>query len=238
MRSGSGTGFKGYVAAAARLKLPLQFLELRLPNPDFQGIFRAARDESRQGALVTVSNIRITVYRKTIAELAIKHQFPAMYESGQMDEAGGLMSYGASDDESFERAAIYIDKILKGAKPAEPSRRAVDQVRVDIQLKNSQTDRLDDSSQCPGAGGQGHSVKRFWILDFGCSVRGCLFLCALLSALCLPVEAQPQKIPAHRIPGSVRCQPFPFHAGLARPWIHRGKKHIVRMAKQSGTDRS
>ena len=80
--SGSGTGFKGYVAAAGSMKLPLQSLEVRLPNPDFEHVFHTAKT-SRVNALVIVSNIRITVYRNRIAELAIKHQLPAMYESSR-----------------------------------------------------------------------------------------------------------------------------------------------------------
>ena len=56
-------------------------------------------------------------YEKQIAELAIKNRLPSMYEGSPYVEAGGLMSYSANIDESFRRAAVYVDKILKGRKP-------------------------------------------------------------------------------------------------------------------------
>jgi putative ABC transport system substrate-binding protein len=139
--SGTGTGYKGYVAAAGRMKLSLQSLEVRLPNPDFEAIFRAAK-ASRVNALVTVSNIRITVYRKEIAELAMKHHLPAMYESTRWIEAGGLMSYGASDHESFERAAVYVDKILKGTKPVELPVEQPTKFELVVNLKTAKQIRL------------------------------------------------------------------------------------------------
>ena len=61
----------------------------------------------------------LTRYAKRIAELSIKKRIPSMYERVGYVEAGGLMSYAASDAETYGRAALYVDKILKGAKPAE-----------------------------------------------------------------------------------------------------------------------
>ena len=58
-------------------------------------------------------------HRKRIAELAIKNRLPSIHERDEEVEAGGLMSYSADNDESFRRAATYVDKILKGTKPAE-----------------------------------------------------------------------------------------------------------------------
>src|SRR5262249_3448813 len=58
-------------------------------------------------------------YRKQIAEMAIKYRLPTMHGRSEETEAGGLMSYSATDSESFRRAAVYVDKILKGAKPAD-----------------------------------------------------------------------------------------------------------------------
>ena len=116
--SGLGGGFKGYEAAAQTLKIPFQSLEVRTPNPDLQGVFQAAK-KGRANALIVVSNIRITGYHKRIADLAIKNRLPSMYETDKWVEAGGLMSYGADDADSFQRAAVYVDKILKGTKPAD-----------------------------------------------------------------------------------------------------------------------
>jgi putative tryptophan/tyrosine transport system substrate-binding protein len=61
----------------------------------------------------------LTRYQKQIAELAIKNRLPSMYESINWVEFGGLMSYSTNDLESYRRAATYVDKILKGTKPAD-----------------------------------------------------------------------------------------------------------------------
>ena len=58
-------------------------------------------------------------YTKRVADLAIKNRLPSMYERSNDVEAGGLMSYSANDADSFKHAAIYVDKILKGVKPAD-----------------------------------------------------------------------------------------------------------------------
>jgi putative ABC transport system substrate-binding protein len=116
--SGAGRGFKGYEAAAHALKIPLQSLEVRTPNPDFEGVFQAAK-KNRANALIVVSNIRISGHQKRIADLAITNRLPSMNETDTWVEAEGLMSYGADDADSFQRAAVYVDKILKGTKPAD-----------------------------------------------------------------------------------------------------------------------
>jgi len=109
---------KDYEAAARALKIQLQSLEVRGPNPDFEGVFQAAI-KGRVSGLVTVRTGLNLVYRKQIADLAIKNRLPSMCEASEEVEAGGLMSYSADDDESYRRAATYVDKILKGAKPAD-----------------------------------------------------------------------------------------------------------------------
>jgi putative ABC transport system substrate-binding protein len=58
-------------------------------------------------------------HRPQLVELSVKHRFPAIYHQSQYVESGGLMSYGASFTDMDRRAAIYVDKILKGAKPAD-----------------------------------------------------------------------------------------------------------------------
>jgi ABC-type uncharacterized transport system substrate-binding protein len=109
---------KEYETAARTLKLGLQSLEIQMQNPDFEEGFQAAV-KARVNALITIRNSFTVYYRKQIADLAIKHRLPSMYEVSDHVEAGGLMSYSANDAESFRRAAIYVDKILKGAKPAD-----------------------------------------------------------------------------------------------------------------------
>ena len=109
---------KDYESAARALKIQLQSLEVRGPKPDFEGAFRAAV-KGRVSALITVRTALLARYPKRIADLAIKNRLPSMCEVSDSVEAGGLMSYSANDAESFRRAAIYVDKILKGAKPAD-----------------------------------------------------------------------------------------------------------------------
>jgi len=102
----------------ARLKIQLQSLEIRGPNPDLEGAFQAAV-KSRIGALIATQITAVIPYTEKIADLAIKNRLPLMVETGSSVAAGGLMSYAASDADLFRRAAIYVDKILKGAKPAD-----------------------------------------------------------------------------------------------------------------------
>jgi putative ABC transport system substrate-binding protein len=70
-------------------------------------------------ALITVTSAPLFFHRKRIADLAIKNRLPTMYQGSAWVESGGLVSYSTNDIEAFRRAATYVDKILKGAKPAE-----------------------------------------------------------------------------------------------------------------------
>jgi len=111
-------GFKEYEAAARSLKIPLQALGLQPPNPDLNETFQTA-SKKRVNALVTIMTPPVLRYQKPIVELAIKHQLPSIWERSEFVEAGGLVSYAASDDDVWRRAAYYADKILKGTKPAD-----------------------------------------------------------------------------------------------------------------------
>ena len=115
---GSVIGFKEYEATAHALKIKIQSLEVRGPNPDLEGAFQAATN-GRANALITSRSIMLLLYPKRIAGLAIKNRLPSMYERSDYVEAGGLMSYGAGDTELYRRVAMYVDKILKGAKPGD-----------------------------------------------------------------------------------------------------------------------
>jgi putative ABC transport system substrate-binding protein len=110
--------FKENEAAAHSLKIHLQSLELRGPNPDFEGAFQTAA-KGRANALITIRSSLLNRYPKRIADLAIKNRLPSLCEGSEYVEAGGLMSYSANDAENYRRAATYVDKILKGAKPAD-----------------------------------------------------------------------------------------------------------------------
>jgi ABC-type uncharacterized transport system substrate-binding protein len=104
-------------AAARALKVRLQFVEARAPS-EITDAFSAATKE-RAGALIVLSGSMFFAHRARVSELAAKSRLPAMYGLREYAEAGGLMVYGVSVRESFRRAAIYVDKILKGAKPAD-----------------------------------------------------------------------------------------------------------------------
>jgi len=104
-------------AAAKVLGVRLQAIEVQKPN-DFQSAFKTATT-NRAGVLLVLQSAVTNTDRKPIAELATKNRLPTMWaESGLMD-AGGLMSYGPNYADLFRRAATYVDKILKGMKPAD-----------------------------------------------------------------------------------------------------------------------
>ena len=112
------TGIQEFEAVARDLKMTIQSLEVRGPKPDFDGAFQAAA-KGRVNALITIRDAVTASYLKRIADLAIKNRLPSMNEDSPYVEAGGLMSYAANDADQFRRAAIYVDKILKGTKPAD-----------------------------------------------------------------------------------------------------------------------
>jgi len=100
------------------LAVQLQPLDVSLANPDFKGAFGAAT-KGRADAFLTLTPAIVAFYRKEIVTLVAKSRLPAIYHSRGFVEDGGLMSYGANLADSFKRAAFYVDKILKGAKPAD-----------------------------------------------------------------------------------------------------------------------
>ena len=115
---GSAIGFKDYEAAAGALRISLQSLAVRGPNPDLESAFEEVA-KGPPGALIAIRGGLLNRYQKRIADLAIENRLPSMFEGNDFVNAGGLMSYTTDDDESFKRAAVYMDKILKGAKPAD-----------------------------------------------------------------------------------------------------------------------
>jgi ABC-type uncharacterized transport system substrate-binding protein len=110
--------FKEYEVAARVLKIQLRSLGVRGPNPDLNGAFQLALKEQVAG-LISITDALLTPHSKQIADLAIKNRLPSMHEMTRYVEAGGLMSYSANDIELYRRAATYVDKVLKGAKPAD-----------------------------------------------------------------------------------------------------------------------
>ena len=104
--------------AALALKLKLEEIETQ---PDAKGLetaFQTAK-QKQVGAIMTSVNSHFLAERKRIVELASKHRLPAIYPQKEFVDEGGLMSYGADFDDLYRRVAVYVDKILKGAKPAD-----------------------------------------------------------------------------------------------------------------------
>jgi putative ABC transport system substrate-binding protein len=117
--NGSTTAsFQDFETAARLLKINLRPLYLTSSNLDLEETFQFAAKAGVNG-LIVVRDALTASYLKPIANLAIRHRMPSMNEDSPYVEAGGLMSYATNDAESFKRAGYYIDKILKGAKPAD-----------------------------------------------------------------------------------------------------------------------
>jgi putative ABC transport system substrate-binding protein len=120
----SGRGVAGDTAmkelrpAALALKLKLEEIETRLDPKGLESSFKTAK-QKQVGAIMTMATPSFFAERKQIVELAGKNRFPAIYPQNEYVDEGGLMSYGADYTDLYRRAAVYVDKILKGAKPAD-----------------------------------------------------------------------------------------------------------------------
>ena len=103
--------------AAPRVGVTLHSVEVRAPN-DFEGAF-ISMTRSRVNALLVFPDPLTLSHRERIAQLAAKQRLPTIYQDRESVEAGGLMSYGGSFFDTSRRAAAFVDKILKGTKPAD-----------------------------------------------------------------------------------------------------------------------
>jgi ABC-type uncharacterized transport system substrate-binding protein len=105
-------------ADARALKLTIQLWEIRAVD-DFEKVFAELNKQRPDGLYSLGAGRVIRPNRKRIAEFALKSRLPSVYSSREIVEAGGLMSYAADLSDGYRRVAIYVDKILKGAKPAD-----------------------------------------------------------------------------------------------------------------------
>ena len=115
--TGAGLASKNLEVAAQLLGIQPQILAVRSPE-EFDDVFSAMIRE-RSDALLVMSDSMFFAHRTRLADLAVKARLPTMFTTGEYAEAGGLMAYGANFLYNFRRAAVYVDKILKGAKPAD-----------------------------------------------------------------------------------------------------------------------
>ncbi|MDZ4341091.1 MAG: ABC transporter substrate-binding protein, partial [Candidatus Binatia bacterium] len=104
--------------AALALKLKLEEIETQVDTTGLESAFKTA-NQKQVKAILTIPTRSFFAERKRIVELAVKYRLPAIYpEKGYVD-AGGLMSYGSDQADGYRLAAVYVDKILKGTKPAD-----------------------------------------------------------------------------------------------------------------------
>jgi putative ABC transport system substrate-binding protein len=114
----SSSALKDYEALAPTRKVQFQSLEVRSNSPDLDGAFQAALKARAEG-LIIIGNPALARHLKEIAALSLKNGLPSLSERGGYADVGGLMDYSADYVENFRRLAVYVDKILKGAKPGD-----------------------------------------------------------------------------------------------------------------------
>ena len=131
----TAVGLREYEAAGQTLELRIQVVEIRSRN-DLESAF-AAMDRDRIDALLAPADPFLFTERQRVAELAREHRLAGMYSTREYAEAGGLMSYSARLSEQFRRAAIFVDKILRGASPATLPVEAPSQYELVINLKTA-----------------------------------------------------------------------------------------------------
>src|SRR5262245_2916916 len=105
-------------ADARELKLTIEPWEIRAAE-DFEKVFAALNKQRPDGLYVITAGAVMRPNQKRIVDFVLKSRLPSVYSSRGYVEAGGLMSYGADDADSYRRVAYYVDRILKGAKPAD-----------------------------------------------------------------------------------------------------------------------
>ena len=133
----STVNFKEYEAAARALKVQLQSLEQRSEAPDIEAAFKTAVKD-RAGAVIVITTAALFIKQKQIADLAMKRRLPTMFQGSTWVDSGGLMSYSTNDVDALHRAAKYVDKILKGAKPADLPVEQPTKYEMVINLKTAQ----------------------------------------------------------------------------------------------------
>jgi len=113
-----GLALKDLRAAAVALKLKLEEIETQLDAKGLESAFKTAK-QKQVGAIMTTTGRNFFAMRKSIVDLAVKYRLPAIYYQKEFVDEGGLMSYGADFDDLYRKSAHYVDRILKGTKPAD-----------------------------------------------------------------------------------------------------------------------
>ena len=124
------------------LKLKLDEIETQRDAKGLERAFQTAK-QKQVGAIMTTGAPFFFSERKRLFELVGKHRLPAIYSQKEYVEAGGLMSYGTDYEDLYRRAAVYVDKILKGAKPADLPVQQATKFEFVINFAGGKTDRTD-----------------------------------------------------------------------------------------------
>jgi putative ABC transport system substrate-binding protein len=114
---GDAQALRETVLAAGSFEVYLRYLDILDPK-DIGPVFQSAA-KGRADALLVLGNPILNAQRKQVIDLAVKHRLPATYGRPEYVEAGGLMYYGTNYNDLFRRAAYYVDKIFKGARPGD-----------------------------------------------------------------------------------------------------------------------
>src|SRR3954453_2415292 len=133
--------------AGRAVGVQLQFVDAR----GLENFERAFSDmtSARAGGLTVLPSARLLREHRRLVDMAAKNRLPAVYTSREFVDAGGLMAYGANLADLYRRAATYVDKILRGGKPADLSRGATDQVRAARQFEDRERTRTDNKPRIP-----------------------------------------------------------------------------------------
>ena len=152
----SVTGYKETEQAAQAVSLQLHPVEVQT-GQDFETAF-AEMAKHHDNALVVILSVLVTLHSKQIAELALKHRIAGMFPTSQFVDEGGLMAYGPLIGDLYRRAATYVDKILKGANPADLPIEQPTKFELVINLKTAKQIDLTIRAERAGAGGQSHQI--------------------------------------------------------------------------------
>jgi putative ABC transport system substrate-binding protein len=134
---GMALRYRGIEQAARAFRVEVQSFGVREPD-DFAGAF-SMMTQRRPDAVFLVADVLTITHRKRVIEFAATHRIPTMYETSFHVRDGGLMSYGPSPEDAFRRAALYIDRIFKGAKPADLPAEQPTRYYLTINLKTATT---------------------------------------------------------------------------------------------------
>ena len=155
--SSTTVGLREYETAGQALELRVQFAEVR--SRDDLGRVFAAMGRDRVDAVVVPGDTFLFTERQRVTELAREHRLPGIYSTREFTEAGGLMSYSARLTEQFRRAAVYVDKILRGAGPGTLPVESPTHYELVINLKTARAFGLTIPPVPLGARGSGDRVR-------------------------------------------------------------------------------